>query len=295
MPKALVLGGATGLLGQALVTVLRGRGWETESLGRSDGDLLNIGFLRERVERADPDVVFNAVAWTRVDDAEDHAEEAIALNRALPDALARIIASREKTRLAHFSTDFVFSGNNNNVAWRETDEPRPLNVYGASKLEGERAVLEILPERAFIARTAWLFGPGRVDFVDKILLACQNRDIVSVVEDQVGSPTFSLDLAEWSAMLAEKGATGLWHAVNSGRASWCELATEATQLMSAPCRVVPINSEQWTQKAKRPANSVLANDKLANFLGIKPRPWPRALRDYLYGDYFKTNREGKKA
>lgn len=281
MPKALVLGGATGLLGQALTAVLSARGWETASLGRQDGDLLDYNFLREKLEGARAGLVFNAVAWTAVDDAEDHEEEALELNRALPGSLARIMAKMDYGHLIHYSTDFVFSGPHAGP-WKEDEPPNPASVYGRTKLEGERAVLQALPDRACVLRSAWLFGPGRRDFVDAILAACQKRDMVNVVDDQTGSPTYSVDLARWSLLLAERKATGLWHAVNSGQASWCELASEAVHLASGPCRVAPIPSDEWPQKAKRPRYSVLENEKLAAFLGQKPRPWQQALREHIF-------------
>lgn len=284
MAKALILGGATGLLGRPLAAELAARGWETQCLGRQDGDIEDFKFLETAIQAANPDIIFNAIAWTQVDDAEDHAEEAARINRCLPDSLARIASSMPNVWLGHFSTDFVFNSKPG-IFMREEDEPNPGSVYGKTKLEGEQAILRNLPERSCILRTAWLFGPGRKNFVDTILAACKKRDLVNVVDDQGGSPTYTLDLAKWAADLAEKRQTGIWHCVNSGRASWCELATEAIQLTSGPCRVAPITSKEWPQKAPRPVNSALDNSKLAAFLGKKPRPWPQALRDYLFGEY----------
>ena len=292
MAKALILGGATGLLGQALVHVLSARGWQVETLGRQDGNVLDFDFLQSRLHAAQADVVFNAVGYTAVDAAEDDAEAARELNRALPDALAHILHSLGHGHLLHYSTDFVFSGHGE-TPLTESDEVHPQSVYGRTKLEGEQAVLRSLPERSCVLRTAWLFGPGRKNFVDTIVAACVKRDAINVVYDQVGSPTYSMDLAQWSAALAEKQATGLWHAVNSGQASWCELACESIALAAASCRVVPIDSGQWPQKARRPAFSVLDNNKLSAFLGKKPRPWPQALRDYIYSDYLPTHRKEK--
>lgn len=286
MPKALVLGGATGLLGQALVAMLAARGWQTESLGRGDGNLMDLSFVQDRLARAHADVIFNTVAWTQVDDAEDNEEKALEINRTFPDALARIISGMDKGHLVHYSTDFVFYGHHT-VPWQETDTPNPKSVYGCTKLEGEKAVLQALPERSCVLRTAWLFGPGKKNFVKTIVDACQSRDVLNVVDDQMGSPTYTCDLALWSAMLAEERVTGIWHTVNSGQASWCELASEAVLLASARCRIDPIHSDKWPQKARRPKNSVLDNSKLAGFLGKKPRPWPQALRDYIFGDYLQ--------
>lgn len=284
MAKALVLGGDSGLLGQALAGELGRRGWEVEKLGRKDGNLLDFAWLEERINNGSPDALFNTIAWTQVDDAEEHPKEALLWNRTFPDALARIISARPETRLVHYSTDFVFSGPAHGP-WKEDDTPCPASVYGTTKLEGERAVLEVLPNRALVLRTAWLFGPGRRNFVQAILDVCAERQAASVVLDQTGSPTFTPDLAAWSAALVEGGQSGLWHAVNSGQASWCDLAMEAVALSGCKCRVEPITSEKWPQKAPRPAYSVLDNSKLAGFLGKKPRPWAKALRDYIFSAY----------
>lgn len=284
MAKALVLGGATGLLGQALVRVLEAREWKVDTLGRADGDVHDPIFLEKRVGDAEADVVFNTSAWTQVDDAEDHPGDARSMNFGLPQSLATIIRRLGGSHLVHFSTDFVFSGPHD-CPWTEEDEPRPSCVYGQTKLDGEKAVLDILPESSAVVRTAWLFGAGRKNFVDTILAACKKRDSVSVVHDQTGSPTYTSDLALWSAQLAEGRATGLWHAANTGQASWCELASEAINLVACPCRVDPIMSDQWPQKAKRPEYSVLDSSKLATFLNTRIRPWPQALREHLFSTY----------
>lgn len=290
MKNALVIGGATGLLGKALVRVLTANDWKVGTLGREDGDLMNVAFLKEKLK--DADVIFNTVAWTQVDDAEDHEREADEINRVFPSLLANALAERGSGHLCQYSTDFVFSGVPPHP-WRETDTPCPQSVYGKTKLAGEEAVLKILPDRSCVLRTAWLFGGGRKNFVDTILHACSTRDVIKVVDDQSGSPTYTLDLAKWSAELAEKRVTGIWNAVNSGRASWCEFAAEAIALASAPCKLVPVSSAEWPQKAKRPENSVLDNSKLEAFLGKKPRPWPQALRDYIFGDYLVRGQEKK--
>ena len=269
MARALVLGGATGLLGQALVRILTERGWSVETLGRQQGNLLDDAFLAERLDAARPDVVFNTVAWTQVDDAEDHVEEARLVNRCLPASLACLLKSRESMLLV---------------------QPHPQSVYASTKLEGEEAVRAALPDRSCVLRTAWLFGHGRKNFVETILNACHRRDEINVVHDQVGSPSFADDVALYSSRLAEawlekgadSGVPGIWHVANSGEASWCELACEAVHLTSASCRVIPIASSEWPQKAKRPEYSVLCTDKLAAFLGKQPRPWPQALRAYLF-------------
>lgn len=284
--SALVLGGQTGLLGQALVRVLSKQRLTVHTLGRQDGDLQNQDFLSEQLEKLQPDIIFNTIGYTQVDNAEEHKAEALLWNRTLPDSLGRLIKD-SPTHLVHFSTDFVFAGNKK-APYLETDSPKPMSVYGSSKLEGEQALLQLNLPNCCIVRTAWLFGPGRKNFITTILEACRKRDTISVVHDQTGSPTYTLDLAHWSLLLAKQKASGIFHAANAGTATWCELACEAVTLSERHCRVDPIASSQWPLPAARPSYSVLNTDKLAQTIGIKPRPWPQALREYIYAEYLKT-------
>lgn len=283
---ALVLGGRTGLVGQALVRTLTKQGQTVHSLGREDGDMLDHDFLSAQLDRIQPDVVYNTVGFTQVDKAEECKTEAMLLNRTLPNTLGRLIKNTS-THLVHYSTDFVFAGTKS-TPYVETDPTKPMSVYGASKLEGEKALEQLELDNCCILRTAWLFGPGRGNFITAILEACRKKDTISVIHDHIGCPTYSLDLAHWSMLLAEKKATGIFHAVNGGRASWCELACEAVTLSERNCRVEAIAAAQWPQAAARPAFSVLNTDKLSEAIGIKPRPWPQALRDYIYTEYLKS-------
>ena len=281
-PKALVLGVHTGLLGKALMDALNHSAWHVTPLGRQDGQILNVNFLTRKIKRIAPDVIFNAVGWTQVDLAEEHPSEAMDLNRGLVSSLVHSIGGTP-IRLVQYSTDFVFDGAKQ-TPYTIEDAPKPQSVYGMTKLAGEQTLSALPPEQYCIVRTAWLFGPGRKNFVSTILDACRKRDSIDVVHDQTGSPTYTRDLAQWSLKLAELGASGLFHAVNGGQASWCDLACEAISLAEAQCRVNPISSAQWQQKAMRPHFSVLDTDRLAQ-LGIAPRPWPLALREYLYHEY----------
>ena len=278
-PKAFVLGGHTGLLGKALMDALNLSSWRATPLGRQDGQILDVNFLARRIKRLSPDVIFNTIAWTQVDLAEEHPSEAMALNRGFVSSLVHSIRG-SAIRLVQYSTDFVFDGAKQ-IPYTVEDVPKPQSVYGKTKLAGEQALGALPPEQYCIVRTAWLFGPGRKNFVSTILDACRKRDSIDVVHDQTGSPTYTRDLARWSLKLAELEASGLFHAVNGGQASWCDLACEAISLSEAQCRVNPISSAQWKQKAERPRFSVLNTDSLA-LMDIVPRPWPLALREYLY-------------
>ncbi len=288
--KALVFGGRTGLLGQALMRVLMAHGWQVEAVGRNDGDLLNISFIERKIDEFRPDHIFNTAAWTQVDNAEDNERDAFVWNRALPASLAQV-AKAHSLHLIHYSTDFVFSGNQSQC-YTEDNPTDPTSVYGRTKLAGEQAIMELAPDNSCILRTAWLFGPGRKNFITTILDACNDKDELSVVHDQIGSPTYSIDLALWSMLVAEQHLTGIYHAVNSGRASWCELACEAVSIAEASCRISPIASADWPQKAARPSFSVLNTTKLSEALNITPRSWPQALRDYIFSECLNRDKIG---
>ena len=282
-PKALVLGGHDGLLGLALMDALNNAAWHATPLGHQDGQILEVDFLARKIKRIAPDVIFNAIAWTQVDLAEENPSEAMSLNRGLVSSLVHCIKGAS-IRLVQYSTDFVFDGAKQ-TPYTVEDAPKPESVYGTTKLAGEHVLGALPPEQYCIMRTAWLFGPGKKNFVSTILDACHKRDSIDVVHDQTGSPTYTRDLAQWSLKLAALEADGIFHAVNGGEGTWCDLACEAINLAGVHCRVHPISSSEWPQKAKRPPFSVLDTSRLTQTAGIVPRPWPLALREYIYNEY----------
>ncbi len=281
--KDLVLGGRHGLLGQAICHALRAAGRTPLALGGADIDLTapDAGErLAALIERENPEHVYNTVAYTNVERAEDEPEAARLLNRSVPAILGRF-AKERSFGLIHFSTDFVFDGRKD-APYTTEDAPNPLSVYGLTKREGEEALLALGLPNCLIVRTAWLFGPGKRNFVRAILDRCAEQKSVNVVHDQYGSPTYTADLAQYTLKLVEAGACGLFHVVNSGTASWCELASEAVRLAQAACVVHAVPSEAYPQKATRPAFSVLDTADFTRVTGITPRPWIQALQDYLF-------------
>ena len=290
-PKALVLGGKTGLLGQALASVLQTCGWDvTVTGGASDMDFAAANAadsLSRLIDRATPQVIFNTVAYTQVDAAEENAERAVKLNATLPAILGRLCRATS-CRLVHYSTDFVFDGKASHPYGVE-DKTGPLCVYGKTKLAGEDALLSAGLEALTIIRTAWLFGPGRNNFISTILGLARERDSLNVVHDQIGSPTYSVDLAQLSLKLVEAEGNGLFHIVNSGSASWCDFATEAVNLAHSNCVVQAIPSSSYPQKAKRPVYSVLDTASFARVTGIIPRPWALALREYVFREFLPAD------
>lgn len=285
--KAYVLGGKTGLLGSALVDTLIAAGWDVASSGGSAEINFSASDAMKKIEHIldehEPDVVFNTVAYTKVDNAEDNPTEASMLNRNLPCILARL--SKEKGfKLVHYSTDFVFDGTGE-CPYSVEDATNPQSVYGKTKLEGEEAILSLNLSNALIIRTAWLFGPGKRNFVTAIIDKCKAGEALTVVDDQVGSPTYTIDLATNSLRLVEANAHGIYHVVNSGKASWFDLAVESINLAGLECSINAVSSSAWPQKAKRPSYSVLDTSRTTNTTGVAIRPWMQALREYVFREY----------
>jgi dTDP-4-dehydrorhamnose reductase len=279
-PKLMVLGGATGLLGQALVHAAILGGHEVIASSRNDFDPLKSDSVAEYIDAHSPDIICNTIAYTQVDKAEEDEEEALGLNRLFPRILGRLVRERD-IYLLHCSTDFVFNGRKK-TPYVESDETAPMSVYGRSKLEGEKALLELQLEKLCIVRTAWLFGPGRKNFVSTILDLCRAGKALNVVHDQIGCPTYTTDLAAYCMHLLDANGQGIFHVTNSGQASWCELASEAARLSQLECSITPIPSAEYPQKAVRPAYSVLDCSRFTETTGITPRSWSRALADYIF-------------
>lgn len=279
-PRAIVLGGLTGLVGRPLSAAMAEAGFAVLPTTRTVLDPFDMEAVAREIERFEATHVVNTVAYTAVDAAEDDADEAYRVNRDLPGRLARVCRNTGAT-LVQLSTDFVFDGSKG-TPYVEDDAPNPESVYGASKLAGERAILDSGIAAFQILRTAWLYGPGKKNFVATILGLAKTREELKVVADQIGSPTYTLDLAGWITDLARTEAAGIFHAVGSGRASWCDLAAEAVAASGLPCRVLPIPSDAYPQKAKRPPYSVLDNAKLAAAIGRAPRAWTITVREYVY-------------
>lgn len=280
--RAAVFGGRTGLLGQELVRALAAEGVGVQALSRQDADVLDQAAVVGLLFDLKPDIVCNAVAYTNVDKAEDEREAAWRLNAELPERLGRICVELGAV-LVHYGTDFVFDGRKRSPYLPE-DATGPLSVYGASKLAGERALLALGHPPTLILRTSWLFGPGRTNFVHKILGLAKERGSLKVVDDQTGSPSYTRDLARNTVELLRRDARGLLHLANSGQATWFELARAAVELAGIDCRVEPIPGSAYPTRAVRPAYSVLSLEGFREITGFAPRPWREALREYVVGD-----------
>lgn len=238
-----------------------------------------LDLLRRAVLERRPRLVINCIGYTNVDRAESEPELAMAVNAHGAQAVARACLEAG-AHLIHISTDYVFDGRASRP-YREDDPPAPLSVYGRSKLAGERLVQQALPG-ALVVRTAWLFGPGRGNFVDKVLAKARQGGPVKVVSQEVGSPTYAPDLAPALLELGLRWVGGVLHVVNEGQASRLELARQSLALAGLdPGLVEPIGSAELGLPAARPAYSVLDAGRAASVRGRRLPTWQEALARYL--------------
>ncbi len=273
--------GAGGLLGSAVAAALAGRGRATVAPTRAELDLTAVDDLAARVDACAPSAVINAAAFTDVRAAErpENASVVFAVNRDAPARLAAMCA-RRAVPLLHVSTDFVFDGTATRP-YREDDAAAPLQVYGASKRDGERAVLDAHPG-AVVIRTSTLFGPGRRErphYVDAILRQAREHDHVAVVATPIASPTYSPDLAEALLALLDVGASGIVHVANAGGCSRLELARETIRVIGASVELE--ERPEDPEPPRRPRYSVLDIGHYVALTGRALRPWPEALAAYV--------------
>jgi dTDP-4-dehydrorhamnose reductase len=250
--------GAGGMLGRAVAAAAARLGHDVVALDRAAADVTDIEQIRHVVAAAAPRAVVNCAAWTDVDGAEAEEAAALAVNGEGAGNVARAAAATG-ARMVHVSTDYVFDGRATRP-YVESDATGPRSAYGRTKLAGELAVAEGAEDHA-IVRTAWLFGTGGRNFVDTMLALGREREEVSVVTDQVGSPTWAGHLAPALVEIAERHDTGVFHAAGGGSCSWYELAVEVFDRAGVDCRVVPTTSDAFPRPAERPAFSVLATER----------------------------------
>jgi dTDP-4-dehydrorhamnose reductase len=248
--------GASGMLGRDLTEVCADL--DVRALRKADLDITKAADVRQAL--AGVDVVVNCAAYTKVDEAEEDSDEAMAANAVGPQTLAEACKDTA-ARLIHLSTDYVFRGDA--TAPYPEDSPRdPVSVYGKSKAAGEEAILQSYPEGSVIIRTAWLYGEYGPSFPRTMLNAAATRDTLSVVDDQVGQPTWTKDLARQIRLVIDSEIRrGIFHGTNSGHTSWWNFARTIFQTAGLdPNRILPTTSAEFPRPAPRPAWSVLGHD-----------------------------------
>lgn len=283
--------GASGQVGRELQRSFAGTG-ELLCVDRESVDLAVEDQVRKLVYREQPDMILNAAAYTAVDRAESEPEVAMAINAMAPRVLAEE-ARRREILLVHYSTDYVFDGLKKGP-WVESDTPNPLNTYGASKLAGENAIQEV-GGKYLIFRTSWLYGPHGNNFLLTMLRLGKERERLSIVNDQIGAPTTSLDLADATRKIVEGVSSGrlgspqdwagIYHVTSAGSTSWYGFAEHIfsqTAVTGKPRpAITPIQSSDYPTAAVRPRNSILSNEKLKQKMGIELPPWQGALEKVL--------------
>lgn len=283
----ILLTGKDGQLGQELYPLLSSLG-NVVAVGRDTCDLANPEVIRQVVDQTQPNLIINAAAYTAVDKAESEPELAIAINGTAPGILAAE-AQRLGATLIHVSTDYVFDGQNN-TPYLETDKTHPLGMYGQSKLAGEQAIIAT-DAHFVILRTAWVYGVGgKGNFVKTMLRLAGVKEELGIVIDQIGSPTWTGDLAQAIVQLIPRlnsETYGIYHYTNSGVTSWYDFAVaifEEAQTLGIPLKiqqVKPITTAEYPTPAQRPAYSVLSNRKISDVLGNYPPHWRQGLRKML--------------
>jgi dTDP-4-dehydrorhamnose reductase len=272
--------GSKGMLGTDLVALLNPRGVRTIALDLDGIDIADPGSVNAVIERFKPRLIVNAAAITDVDGCESNEETALRVNSFGPGHLADACMKND-VFLVHLSTDYVFDGEKQG-AYAVDDPVNPLGVYGRTKAQGEAVIRAKLPENHLIVRTQWLFGLAGKNFVETILRLAGERDELSVVNDQWGCPTYTVDLSLALISLLDVGARGTFHATNSGKTTWYDFAVRIIELAGITgVRVKPITTEQLGRPAPRPAYSVLDNSRFIKAVGSPIRNWDYALQDYL--------------
>ena len=275
--KVLVTG-FNGQLGFDVVNVLTSRGISCRGADIADFDITDENAVREYISSYSPDAVVHCAAYTAVDKAEEDEEKCRLVNAGGTENIAKVCGEKN-IKMLYVSTDYVFAGSGDEPF--ETDSALgPKNVYGRTKLEGETAVRKYC-EKHFIVRTSWVFGKNGGNFVKTMLRLSSTMDVINVVSDQTGSPTYTPDLAVLICDMIATQKYGTYHATNEGYCSWAEFAAKIMELSGADTAIKPILSKDYNAKAQRPHNSRLSKKSLDEN-GFRRLPhWEDALKRYL--------------
>ena len=252
-------------------------------VGREELDLSKENIINHYFDKNDRfDIIINCAAYTAVDKAEEEQDLANQVNHLAVKQLAGI-ASNQRAKLIHISTDYVFDGESNKP-YLETDTPNPINAYSITKLAGEKALQALMPINAIIIRTSWLYSEYGNNFVSTMLRLGKERDELSVVNDQMGSPTYATDLAKAILEIinnkdfeTKEQSTEIYHYSNEGDISWYEFAKEIFKITQIECKVNPVKISQYSTTAKRPRSVIMSKDKIVDAFGVNISNWKTSL------------------
>ena len=273
--------GVKGQLGHDVMNELAKRGHEGIGVDIEEMDITDAESVRKVITEANPDVVIHCAAWTAVDLAEDDdkKEKVHQVNAVGTENIAKVCHDLD-CKMIYISTDYVFDGQGTRP-WEPDDERHPLNVYGQTKYEGELAV-EKWVKKFYIVRIAWVFGVNGKNFIKTMLNLGKTHDTLTVVDDQIGTPTYTYDLARLLVDMLEKEEYGKYHATNEGGyISWCDFAKEIFRQAGMDVNVIPVSSAEYPAKAKRPSNSRMEKKKLEEHGFTRLPDWKDALGRYL--------------
>lgn len=275
--KVLVTG-VKGQLGYDVVKELEKRGYQPIGVDRDEMDLMDNTAIRSVIMNLKPEAIIHCAAHTAVDKAEEEVEVCYQINAESVKVIAEC-AKELDIKLIYISTDYVFDGTKEGE-YTETDIPNPINVYGASKLKGEQYVQDLL-EKYYIVRISWVFGVNGNNFIKTMRRLGEQLEELNVIDDQVGSPTYTADLAPLLVDMMETEKYGIYHASNEGFCSWYEFAKEIFKQSGIHVKVNPITTDQYPTKAKRPMNSKMSKRKLTDN-GFQLFPiWKKSLKNYI--------------
>ena len=270
--------GVKGQLGYDVMNELAKRGHTGIGVDVEEMDITDAAKVEQVIKESEVEAVIHCAAYTAVDAAEDNAELCHKINAEGTENIAKVCKELD-LKMIYISTDYVFNGEGTRP-WEPDDEREPLNVYGQAKYEVELAVEKYL-EKYYIVRIAWVFGVNGKNFIKTMLNLSETHDELSVVNDQIGSPTYTYDLAKLLVDMVETDKYGRYHATNEGLCTWYEFATEIFRQAGKEITVHPVTSDQFPSKARRPHNSRMSKDKLeANGFDRLPT-WQDALNRYL--------------
>ena len=270
--------GSTGQLGSDVLKELFKRCYYRLSPNRSEFNLCREDCIRIYILNSNCEAIVHCAAYTQVDKAEDEKDLCIKINATATKHIVKC-AKILDIPMIYISTDYVFDGTKDGE-YTENDETNPINIYGESKLAGEKYVQKIL-DKYYIVRTSWVFNINGKNFIETMLRLSKANNQLSIVNDQIGSPTYTKDLSRLLVDMLETSKYGLYHATNEGYCSWYEFANTIFKLANINIDIKAINSNEYASRAKRPLNSKLSKDKLIEY-GFKPLPhWEDALKDYL--------------